>query len=486
MDSKKLVYPKQLITSLINQSDTRLSDFFCIEKKYFSPESTMADIVNDTMKDFLENEASKSELKAILSLQMRMRRQKKKRWLENTTVNSQKYEITSKKNPFYNIHMQYLTLSTAQFKQLYDVEDIEKLKIVFLERINIWVRDPKALLIEYPLITSLTPKQVLAAYKIDLIIDLIQIITNSLGGNINSFLRKKPEVLIDAPFFAPVKYTVPFQTYLNEMAATLFQSDDLKFEILQSCSDNKRMPTLGYVDNQILMALFANIKPDFYESRQVSAYISDIATYLNERPNARHYELVKSRLDLMSTVFFRYQNTKNPQREQKLTISFFDQVYTNTDDENRLYCNVTFSTTFFNAIVKKKMVSVTSSNYNALEKRLSKLLYHSLQRERILLFLSSGPDENNLLFKSYDILFFHQAVLFKKQAKTKTIEEIKDTLDEFKSKRIAVHHYTIEDGRFNIFFYSLSADEKVDLFQDYPSGLEPCASKLVLPDITAS
>lgn len=491
MDSKQLIYPKQLITSLIEQTDVRLSDFFWVEnKKYFPPGCTMSDMVNSTLKEFLKDETSKSELKTIQSLQTRMRRQKKKRWAENTETNTQKYDITSKKNPFFNMYMQYSALSTAQFKQLYGLDDIEEVKTIYLEKVSTWQRNSKVLLIEYPLITSLTPKQVLAAYKIDLIIDLIEIIINSLGGNIDSFLQRKPEVLIDAPFFAPVTHTVPFQNYLDEIAATLFQSDDLEFEILRSRSEKddeeSSLPVLDYIDNQILMALFAYIRPDFYESKQVLAYIGDIAGYLNERPNARHYELVKKRLDMMSTVYFRYKNTKRPLDDQKLTISFFDQVLINSDEEGRLYCNVVFSTALFNAIIQKKMVSVTSSNYNTLDKRLSKLLYHSLQRERILLFLSPGPNKDNLLYKSYDISFFLRAVIFKKQKKSKTINIIKDTLDEFQSKGIAIHHYIIEDGRFNIFFYSLTADEKVDLLQDYTSVLSPSTSNFALTDTETS
>ena len=473
MQEKQLKYPQQLITSLINQADPKLLDFYESEKiKYFPKKSTIQNIVNDTLRSFLKNETSKPELKNIQTAQKRMRWQKKKRWAKTVET-----DIETKKNPFYNIHLQYSSLSASQFKLLYGRDSVDEVIDELRDKVEIWQNDSDQLLIEYPLITSLSPRQILGAYKIDLIINLIDVIINFLGGDINSFLQKKPEILIDAPFFSPQKYSIPLKKYFDNMAATLFQSEDLEFEILRARpdgddDDEKDMDVLDFVDNQILSALFTNINADFYVSREVFAYIRDIALVLNEKPNARYYQVVKSRLNKMATVSFRYRyKTKKSPADQALTFAFFDKVIINSYDDGREYCNVTFSTTLYDAIIQKKMISVTSSSYNTLDTELSKLLYHSLQRERILLFLSSGPNAENLLYSTYDISFFQRTVLLKNKKKAKNIAIVKESLDEFQRKNIAIARYTVEDNQFHIYFHSLTADEKIDLLEDYSSVL---------------
>lgn len=266
------------------------------------------------------------------------------------------------------------------------------------------------------------------------------------------------------------------KTYFDNMASTLFRSDELEFEILRARSDDDEdeqdIDVLDYLDNQVLSALFSYINVDFYKTRQVSAYIGDIAKFLNERPNERYYDVVRKRLNKMATVSFRYRNKnlKSPSN-QGLTFAFFDNVLINSDLDGREYCSVTFSSILYDAIIQKKMISVTSSSYNALDTELSKLLYHSLQRERILLFVSSGPDEENLLCNTYDIAFFQRTVLFKTNKKAKNIALIKDSLDEFQRKNIAIARYTIKDNHFHIAFYSLTPDEQIDLLRDYGSDL---------------
>lgn len=481
-------YPQQLITSLVNQADAKLLEFFETERKRYIPKDcTLQDFVNITLAEFLNDEKSKAELKSIQTVQKRMRWQKKKRWAKSVDAD---VDFSSKKSSFYNIHLQYSSLTAAQFKLLYGLDNIDDVIEDLKVKIREWQVDNERYLIEYPLLVSQSQRQVLSAYKTDLIINLIDVIIHSLGGDINSFLQKKPEILIEAPFFAPQKYSIPLRKYFDDMAATLFRSDELEFEILRAHSDGEddaeNLDVLDFMDNQILAALFASIKPDFYESRQVFSYIRDIALKLNEKPNARHYQIIRQRLNKMATVSFRYRykNPKKTPSDQGLTFAFFDSVLINSYEDGREYCNVTFSSTLYNAIIQKKIISVTSSSYNALDTEMSKLLYHSLQRERIILYLSSKPNDDNLLYNSYDISFFQRAVLFKGKRKSTNIALIKKSLDEFQQKNIAIarYTYTADDGRFNIYFHSLTPDEKIDLLQDYGSVLSSDDNTPSLPD----
>ena len=98
------------------------------------------------------------------------------------------------------------------------------------------------------------------------------------------------------------------------------------------------------------------------------------------------------------------------------------------EKEGKEFISVTFGNTLYDSIAKRKMISVTSSNYNSLELELSKLLYHNLQKERIALSTSSVPDEHGYLYKTYDYSYFQRIILFKKKKKAENIQLIMETL----------------------------------------------------------
>ncbi|RAZ33898.1 hypothetical protein DK853_48995, partial [Klebsiella oxytoca] len=69
------------------------------------------------------------------------------------------------------------------------------------------------------------------------------------------------------------------------------------------------------------------------------------------------------------------------------------------------------------------------------------------------------------LVKSYDYSYFQRIILFKKRKKADNILLIKQTLDEFVEKKIALAKYEYQQskGAFTLYFYNLTDDEKSDL-----------------------
>lgn len=466
-----MAYPKQLITSLCEQLPESLTRFFELEKrKYFQDYEDINDMVSSTLWDFIKDETSKTEINAVNIIQVKMRRQKKNRWME-AYQKAMTNPLTNPKNPFYPIADAFQTMPGHAFMKLYDANDVDTVIENQKKAINVWKENDKSLLIDFPLITSKTKTQVLSSFKVDLILVLIGIIMDSFDGNIESYFAKKPAILLNNPMFSPTKYSVPSkQQTINSYVADLvnYDKDDMVFQMLVNYdpSNTNEMHSLKVFDskdNQILLTLFNNIRLDFYQSKQLVISVGDIAKSINTRPNKHLYEDVKLRVHNMARTGFRLCKKDKP-NDPVFTFSMFDSVET-IEQDGKEFLVITFGNTLYESITKKRMISVTSSNYNSLERELSKLLYHHLQKERISLSTSSVPNENGLLYKTYDYSYFQRIILFKRKKKKDNIQLITETLTEFVEKAIALADFRYEpvSGLFHLYYFPLSEDEKSDL-----------------------
>lgn len=490
-----MAYPKQLITDLCKQLPENILTFFEIEKrKYFQDYEDIDAIVSFVLADFLKGENTKTEINSINNTQVKMRRQKKKRWIaayEKALDNP----ITDKKNPFFPIAEAFQSLPGHAFMKLYDANDMETVIDSQKKAIDKWKENDDSLLISFPLITSKTKKQVLSSFYIDLILILIEIIMDYLDGNIESYFAKKPEILLENPLFSPSKYRVPSKEQtINAYVADLvsYDKEDMVFQMLvnydpSNTDEMHNLKVFDTRDNQILITLFNNIHLDFYQSKQLVISVGDIAKSLNNRPNKHLYEDVKLRVHNMARTGFRLCKKDKP-NDPLFTFSMFDSVKT-VEQDGKEFLVITFGDTLYDSITKKRMISVTSSNYNSLDLELSKLLYHHLQKERITLSTSSAPDENGLLFKSYDYSYFQRIVLFKRKKKKDNIDLITETLNEFVTKNIALadFSYDAKKGLFYLYYFPLSDDEKSDLLSnneaDNEDGLSLLSDTIIDDDI---
>lgn len=464
-------YPQQLITSLCDHLEDRLVEFFSIEHlKYFEEYADLNGFVSDTLWEYIKNETQKTEINSVYNTQVKMRRQKRKRWISNYEDQNEKYPLSDKKNPYYTIWRDHDQLMGSVFLKLYDAPDLETVIENHQKRLDEWQQNDKSLLIDYPLLCNKTKLQVKTGFRNDLIINLIEIILDSYDGNIENYFSKKPDILLDKPFFAPAKFSVPFKESLDSYVADLvhFDKDDTTFQMLVGYDPNEtpninKLKVFDPKDNQILMTLINHINLDFYESKQIILEVGTIAKAINNRPNKRLYDDIKMRLHNMARTAFQIYEKDNP-NEPIYTFSFLDNVRTISRD-GKEFVSVTFGNALFESITKKKMISVTSSNYNSLELELSKLLYHNLQKERIALSTSSVPDEHGYLYKTYDYSYFQRIILFRKKKKADNILLITETLHEFVEKKIALADFRYDKGQglFHLYYYTLSDDERADL-----------------------
>lgn len=449
-------YPRLVISTLITQVDETLITFYNDNKeKYNFPYADMNDLIDNTLQEYLpEGSNLASDLKAVSTTQARLRRQKKARW-KKSYIDSLSANISSKKNAFHFLVEQQKLLSVTQFKILYGYSDIEKVIEELVKQIEEWQADTSMFLISFPLIFNQSPKQLFCVLKHDLIINLLDIINKHYNGSINSMIRRKPEMLIDNPVFAATPLTVPLQDSLDEFTAELLNTDDTKF-IVSAANTADHVPhLLNPKDSEIISCLIDNISLDFYDSGSVTVPLSVIAKVLNNRPSSKNYNEAKEKMLNMSKLNFKAS------AQDKATMSFniFDNVLITSDAAGRLICRATFGKILHNAIMKRKMIGVTSNNFYALELSLSRLIYHALERERIRLSTTSTSN----IQKNYDYSFFQRIVIFPNRRKDRNITLIQKSLDEFVEKKICIESYENNNNIFRILFFPLSEDEKADL-----------------------
>ena len=119
-------YPQQLITSLCDHLEDRLVEFFSIEHlKYFEEYADLNGFVSDTLWEYIKNETQKTEINSVYKTQVKMRRQKRKRWISNYEDQNEKYPLSDKKNPYYTIWRDHDQLMGSVFLKLYDAPDLE-------------------------------------------------------------------------------------------------------------------------------------------------------------------------------------------------------------------------------------------------------------------------------------------------------------------------------------------------------------------------
>lgn len=506
-------YPKQLTSSLLEHMDKRLIDFYFLEeKKLFSRYKNLHELIEKTLTEYIGTYGSKklgrSEFYNLRYIQIKNRKDKKKRWAATFSANSQKYQLTEKKNPFYMIQKHYNELTGRDFFSLYNDYKLEDVIENYKAAMEKWASDTSCILIEYPFLSSMTKIRLLKAFKTDLVIDLADIVIRSMNGRIDSFFSKKPNILMDSPLFSESKHSIKAEekkslehehngTAANEnslsaMLATVTHQgtnmvpEDIVIKVVQdgySTEVNNLLKVFDERDNKILLELINSTDYDFYETKTVNMDIASIAKAINPRPSAALYEDVKTRIQKMAATSFKFYKKENMKRPY-FTLNFFDYAKTDglTEKENNT-AQIMFGQILYDAITKNKMTSVPTSSYELLNKKVSRLLYHNLQRERIILYRQNRTGNTGYLYKRYYFSFFQNIILFKSKRKAENIKLVIDSLNEFVENHIAISefHYNSENETFDICFFTLTEDEKSDLIID--SGSEIDGHNVVNKDI---
>lgn len=456
--------PKQLVDKVEEQAEPILVSFFNENKeKYNFPAESFSSVIEEALTEaFVDDSVSVKELR---SAQVRTRRQKKTRWLDNLKKSNESISLDDKDSPFYLAFVFYNNYPVANFKSIFNADNVQDYIDKTIAAATEWVNDINSYFATFPLLSFIKKERFYKFFLNDVLFMALDIINKQYDGQIKSFFRHRPNILIDTPVFNVKSSKVPLTTSTNGQLLANFvtgngtlmvQVDGMKLVGSDS------FKALDARDEAIISSLVANTGKDFYTSKTIIVDLGTLlrSAYNTKTPSARAYKDVLDRLHRMANVRYTYEEKD----KGKYTFGVLDTVQDQVIDGKHTIL-VTLSQRLYDEIIKQNTTKVTKDSFDKLENPIARLLYPSLQRERIRLTLKKQyvSETDTRLKETYDQLFFARSILMNPRTKAKNAAMIEQALDDFVHFNIAIESYRkINKDNFEILFYALSPAERFD------------------------
>lgn len=461
-----MAHSKQMISDFANSMNPDILRFYAEHEQEF--EVPLMDFVENLLDSYF----SIPDAVSISDSADKLRRRQwktKKRWYDAYLDSQEKYpDISHKRNPFNIIYSQKNSLRPEQWQMLYGDSSTDDVINRLREEIAEWKDTKQSEIFRFPLIQTKRTSPVYSAISIDAALNIYHIIKKDYGGNLTQFYRYYPEELVDKPLFSPNSHNIMLEKYAGKLIddfelGNFDEHDNVSYHLLTTTKPETSdvMRVFDSTDMTIISAFLANVDTSFITTKQVTLDLADITKVLYDgTPSEWHYDQAAKRCMELTQRHYEFVDSN---RKNALAFNFFDHVNISVADESgRRKVSIVFGELLSRAIVDRKLISVTSRNYDSLENPLSKILYYTLQRERVNLGLINEKD--SVLKKNYDYAFFNSSVRFHTRKKTQNIKLINEALDEFSDKGIAIYEYIYSaGGKWQITYLPLSDEEYEDL-----------------------
>ena len=281
-------------------------------------------------------------------------------------------------------------------------------------------------------------------------------IESELAGNIDSYLRMYPVDLVDKPLFSPSSFTLMMETASNNLLKEIITDDDGD-ELLEVTVDNGKLTppkSMDTDDLKLVNAFISNI--NMQEFSKEKSVIVDLNTLGKEVVDYHVGKNVLNKISNSCRKLVEY-NFSYEAEGSKIYFNLFDNIVIKEDAE-RPYAIAQFGEILSNAIIQKKLISITSASYDVLDNNLSKIICYAIKREQI------ANQETRV--NEYSYTYFQKIVRFKLKNKKKNLQLIQESLQEFVDNHIAIEKFELKNGVFIITFLPLSDAEIEDLNSD--------------------
>ena len=332
------------------------------------------------------------------------------------------------KHPVASIINMARSLPIDQYVNIFGDKELDEIIEEYKERATVWKNDANSLLISFPGIASFTNNSIYNSLKNDLMINAWKYIETDLAGNIDSYLRMFPEELLEKPLFSPSSFTLMMETASNNLLKEII-TDDNGEELLEVTVNNGKLTPPKSMDSNDLNTLGKEVV-DYHVGKNVLNKISNSCRKLVE------------------------YNFSYEEEGSKMYFNLFDNI-TIKEDAERPYAIAQFGEILSNAIIQKKLISITSASYDILTNNLSRIICYAMKREQI------ANQERKM--NEYSYTYFQKIVRFKLKNKKKNMQLIQESLQEFVENQIAIKHFELRNGIFIIQFLPLSDAEIEDL-----------------------
>lgn len=457
LDGGKLMeqYSRRFIEELANHIDPLIIDYFNKKKSVYKgfKADNVAELIDEALMEHLEGKTSRDDLIPIINKIKKSRLQKRARWYKNYINDINTMSIDDPKHPLANDIQMAKTIAIDKYADIFGDKDIPEIIEDRKNAATEWKNDSNSLLINFPGISSFTDKSIYNSLKNDVIISSWKYIESELAGNIDSYLRQFPAELVDKPLFSPSSFTL----MMNEASENILQeiiTDENGTELLEvHVNSGKLNPpkAMDTNDLKLVNAFISNI--NMQEFSREKSVIVDLNTLGKEVVNYHVGKNVLNKISNSCRKLVEY-NFFYESDGSKIFFNLFDNIVIKEDAE-RPYAIAQFGEVLSNAIIKKKLISITSASYDVLQNNLSKIICYAMKQEQI------ANQENKV--GEYSYTYFQKIVRFKLKNKKKNLQLIQDSLQEFVDNKIAIESFELKNGVFIIKFLPLSDAELEDL-----------------------
>lgn len=447
-------YSRQFIEELSKHIDPIISEFFYKKHDLFKfPCNTIAELIDITLMEYLEGKTSREDLIPIINKIKKSRLQKRSRWFKSYINDIDTISLDDPKHPLSHIISMAKSLPIDQYVTIFGDKELSEIIDENKQMTTEWKNDSNSLLISFPGISTFTNNSIYNSLKNDLIISAWKYIETELTGNIDSYLRKFPAELLEKPLFSPSSFTLMMETASNNLLKEIVTDEEGQELLEVTVNSGKLTPpkSMDYNDLKLINAFISNI--NMQEFSREKSVIVDLNTLGKEVVDYHVGKNVLKKISNSCQKLVEY-NFSYEEEGSKMYFNLFDNIAIKEDAE-RPYAIAQFGEILSNAIIQKKLISITSASYDVLDNNLSKIICYSMKREQI----ANQETRSN----EYSYTYFQKIVRFKLKNKKKNLELIQESLQEFVDNKIAIESFELKNGVFIIHFLPLSSAELEDL-----------------------
>jgi hypothetical protein len=413
----------------------------------------MTALIDETLMEYLEGKTSREDLLPVMNKIKKSRLQKRARWYKSYISDMETMSLDDPKHPIAGIINMARSLPVDQYVNIFGDKTLEEIIEEYKDKATQWKNDPNSFLISFPGISTFTNHSIFNSLKNDLIINGWKYVENELAGNIDSYLRMFPEELLEKPLFSPSSFTLMMETASNNLLKEIITDDDGK-ELLEVTVNNGKLTppkSMDTNDLKLINAFISNI--NMQEFSKEKSVIVDLNTLGKEIVDYHVGKNVLAKISNSCRKLVEY-NFSYEEEGSKMYFNLFDNIAIKEDAE-RPYAIAQFGEILSNAIIQKKLISITTASYDVLQNNLSRIICYAMKREQI------ANQETKV--SEYSYTYFQKIVRFKLKNKKKNMQLIQESLQEFVDNKIAIEHFELHNGMFVVHFLPLSDAEIEDL-----------------------
>lgn len=363
----------------------------------------------------------------------------------------------------------------AEEERLFGVKNIKDLPKIRLKQIEQWAKDSATKLTDYQYLKQKRKSTIDRAFQTDIIVEIGDIIIEHFDGDIFNTISNPPYDLVNAPLFSQREtkmktyWEVDQQTNAKMVYNDYQVSDEYLLRTVIRLDDDEQVTydssvfkTLDAMDKMIIEYVLLNKSESFYTDRTITIDISTLVSKLYSSRGIKNYQAIEQRLQKIRSFAFQaiIKKERKNGRAGSFAYPIFEAVLINTDEKGRRYAEITIGTHYYQQIINNQTVKIYSHLLGKLEKNISKILIHALQKERLDRYI-----QGKAFVGQFGYTYFASKIRFETRKIATNMAAIEESLQEFKDLNILIRSYKRKPQSFEIEFMPLSHAEIHDFFE---------------------